>query len=338
MILIISQIEFEESTNKVIDWLDYYQANYLKINGDELIDSFIYSLVDENWRLYSDKFKLPPPCEISVIWNRRWVSNPVLFQKSHVFKDEILNKENLNYIRNEYTTLKELFAYYYKDCKWVDPIENIKLNKLVVLEKAQSIGLEVPKTIITSEKEVLENFIKSNGDVIIKSLYQLKFITIDNTAFNMYTEKISLELLDKLPETFFPACFQTLINKKFEIRIFYFFGQISAMVIFSQLEDATKIDFRAENYNDLSIKKTPFLLPSALNEKIDALMKELGLCTGSIDMLVSNKNEYIFLEVNPIGQFGMTSVPCNYHIEKDIALKFIEMDKEFYERKLTPQA
>ncbi|ULT23575.1 hypothetical protein KUH03_31055 [Sphingobacterium sp. E70] len=133
-----------------------------------------------------------------------------MLQKSHVFKDEILNKENESYIRNEYAALKELFAYYYKDCKWIDPIENIKLNKLVVLEKAKAIGLEIPKTLITGEKSVLRNFIKSNGEVIIKSLYQLKFMKIDHTAFNMYTEKINADLLDKLPETFFSSLFSDL--------------------------------------------------------------------------------------------------------------------------------
>ncbi|ULT23576.1 hypothetical protein KUH03_31060 [Sphingobacterium sp. E70] len=110
-----------------------------------------------------------------------------------------------------------------------------------------------------------------------------------------------------------------------------------SMVIFSQLDDATKIDFRAENYNDLSIKKTPFLLPDALNKKIKILMKELGLCTGSIDMIVSDKDEYIFLEVNPIGQFGMTSIPCNYHIEKKLHSNLWKWIKDFMKENLLPK-
>ncbi|GEM_PF-2524516 len=37
-----------------------------------------------------------------------------------------------------------------------------------------------------------------------------------------------------------------------------------------------------------------------------------------------------FLEINPIGQFGMTSIPCNYYLKKRNALKFIEIGKKFY--------
>jgi len=43
------------------------------------------------------------------------------------------------------------------------------------------------------------------------------------------------------------------------------------------------------------------------------------LNSGSIDILVTPNNEYVFLEVNPVGQFGMVSQPCNYYLEKRIA-------------------
>jgi D-alanine-D-alanine ligase-like ATP-grasp enzyme len=48
-------------------------------------------------------------------------------------------------------------------------------------------------------------------------------------------------------------------------------------------------------------------------------MNKLDLNCGSIDMIVTPKNEYVFLEVNPVGQFGMVSYPCNYNLEKKIA-------------------
>jgi len=40
---------------------------------------------------------------------------------------------------------------------------------------------------------------------------------------------------------------------------------------------------------------------------------------GSIDMIVSADNEYIFLEVNPKGQYGMVSHPCGYNLDYEIA-------------------
>ena len=38
-------------------------------------------------------------------------------------------------------------------------------------------------------------------------------------------------------------------------------------------------------------------------------------------MIQSDKNELVFLEINPVGQFGMVSSPCNYYLEKKVASK-----------------
>ena len=48
-------------------------------------------------------------------------------------------------------------------------------------------------------------------------------------------------------------------------------------------------------------------------------MKHIGLNTGSIDMIKSVDGNYYFLEVNPSGQFGMTSFPCNYNLHEKVA-------------------
>lgn len=58
-------------------------------------------------------------------------------------------------------------------------------------------------------------------------------------------------------------------------------------------------------------------------------MEVIDLNSGSIDMLVSKKNEYIFLEVNPIGQFAQVSYPCNYYIQKEIASELIKIKNGF---------
>jgi glutathione synthase/RimK-type ligase-like ATP-grasp enzyme len=48
-------------------------------------------------------------------------------------------------------------------------------------------------------------------------------------------------------------------------------------------------------------------------------MLQLELTTASIDLIVDLNENYVFLEVNPDGQFGMISYPCNYYLEKEIA-------------------
>ena len=49
------------------------------------------------------------------------------------------------------------------------------------------------------------------------------------------------------------------------------------------------------------------------------LMHDLELNTGSIDLVLGQDGKYYFLEVNPCGQYRMTSDPCNYYLDKLIA-------------------
>jgi hypothetical protein len=110
------------------------------------------------------------------------------------------------------------------------------------------------------------------------------------------------------------------IYKSFEVRAFFIDNEWYSMAIFSQNDEQTKTDFR--QYNSLKPNRfVPFRLPQVIILKLVALMKQLNYQTGSIDMVCNKKGEFIFLEVNPVGQFGMTSIPCNYCIEKIIAEK-----------------
>ena len=108
------------------------------------------------------------------------------------------------------------------------------------------------------------------------------------------------------------------MEKAFELRIFYLRGKFYSTAIFSQNDEQTKVDFR--NYNDDKPNRViPFNIPKKLKIKLNKLMRKLKLDSGSIDIIVTNKGEYVFLEVNPVGQFTQVSSPCNYYLEKEIA-------------------
>ena len=52
------------------------------------------------------------------------------------------------------------------------------------------------------------------------------------------------------------------------------------------------------------------------------LFESKELNSGSIDLIKpKDESNLVFLEINPVGQFGMVSHPCNYNIEKLIAQK-----------------
>ncbi len=48
-------------------------------------------------------------------------------------------------------------------------------------------------------------------------------------------------------------------------------------------------------------------------------MVSAELNCGSIDMICSPNGEYVFLEVNPVGQYQWLERNCNYFISKHVA-------------------
>ncbi len=86
------------------------------------------------------------------------------------------------------------------------------------------------------------------------------------------------------------------------------------MAIFSQFDNATKVDYRKYTNN----RNVPFNLPQIVEKKIVNLMNLLSLDSASLDLIKGLDGMYYFLEVNPSGQFGNVSYFCNYYIEHNI--------------------
>jgi hypothetical protein len=76
MILILSTDDMEQSTDSIIDWLEYYNVNYKRINGEILNSKQEYSFrisngINNEVRNSNSIFSLNPE-DVSVIWFRRW--------------------------------------------------------------------------------------------------------------------------------------------------------------------------------------------------------------------------------------------------------------------------
>jgi len=162
------------------------------------------------------------------------------------------------------------------------------------------------------------DFLSVNDRVISKDINDAFHFYHPKEQFGTYAELITKNNLDEIPDTFIPSLVQKYIEKKIEIRTFFFMNEIKSMAIFSQNDSKTKVDFRKYNLKKPN-RTVPFKLPVEIENKLTDLMKSLDLETGSIDLIMTPINDFYFLEVNPVGQFGMVSQPCNYPLEKRIA-------------------
>lgn len=323
MVLIVSQ-KADLSTCEVMDWVRYFNHECVRINVDEdLLKSLHFDIHDlENLALYFEDeiIKLE---DIKGYWYRRG-GIPKYYQKKDTlpefFNTSQIKSKVYQHLKSEDHSLNVFLHYVFEngENKVLGNKKTADICKLVQLDKATRVGFKVPKSIVTSEKRYLKKFKETHGEIITKGVQEVILTQDDDNRYFGYTEGVSDEVIDSLPDHFFPSFFQEKIEKQYELRVFYLNGVCYSMAIFSQNDQQTETDFRKYN-RDKENRRIPYQLPNDIAEKVHALMQSLKLHTGSLDLIYSVDNEYVYLEVNPVGQFGMVSDPCNYQLEKKIA-------------------
>jgi len=319
MILILSDHD-DHSTNIVIDWLKHFNAPYLRINEIDKLKIKAIQLKDSDWDVQIEYgAQVVRFDDITSFWYRRgnFSFELPLFQA----ETTIQYRENLeSTLKHETVILKYLLHFLLKKKRSLGNYNDIKVNKLINLHIAASCGLKVPQTLISSSKNQIADFL-SEKKCITKPISEVFFISDSTYSGIAYTSLVEEQHLKEKDDLFFPSLVQENIEKKYELRIFYLNGKCYSMAIFSQLDRQTVVDFR--NYNvERPNRGIPFVLPNEILTKVKKFMAEIELISGSIDMIVDVNNNYYFLEVNPVGQFGMVSTPCNYFLEKKLA-KFL---------------
>lgn len=300
MILIISREE-DYTTQEVCKWLRYFEKNFVLINESNKILEIKIKSGEIKITTNYEEFSL---YEVKSFWYRRG--------KFFFDKEECLDKQNYF----DYKLLEEMrivndylmsrlgsYDYFNKD-----------LNKLVVLDIANELGFKTPKSLLTYQKDDLKSYFNGNR-IITKTLGEVISYMDEENTYSSTTTEVKM---DELEDHFHLSFFQQLIEKKYEIRTFVYNGKFYSSAIFSQLEEKTKIDYRNYDYTKLN-RQVAYQLPASLEDKILKLLGKLNLTSGSIDFIYGVDHEYYFLEINPIGQFGMLSTVCNYYCEKEIA-------------------
>ncbi|MFD0701896.1 grasp-with-spasm system ATP-grasp peptide maturase [Myroides pelagicus] len=339
MILILGR-EDDLSTTNVCEWLYHYNAKFFVLNTDDdhskiKIDYFNFLEKKFLIRKKGIEYNL---FDVNVVWNRRHGLDPKKFTNTYVTLDsqffpEEKNKFHYHHTLEETRTLFEFIHHF------IESNVNYKLgsffandvNKLVVLQSALAFGLKIPDSyILSTKKDLIEKInLLSPKRLITKPLTQGVYNAgLDGKyQYYNYVNAVEIDFVNEVEEVFFPSLFQEEIEKQLELRIFFLEDDYYSMAIFSQENETSKQDFRQNEYWNEPLRCVPFDLPHEIVEKLKSLMKKLKLNTGSIDMILTPEFEYVFLEVNPCGQFIMTSEPCNYNLEQKVALKLLHYDK-----------
>jgi glutathione synthase/RimK-type ligase-like ATP-grasp enzyme len=194
-----------------------------------------------------------------------------------------------------------------------------KFTQLVVAER---VGLATPVTRYLCDLTAAADFADAHGGQIVYKPFTpyLGPPRVDGRITELYSQVVSASELraqagDNLVAT--PGIFQPYVDKAFELRVVYVGGTIFACRIESQQSTVADKDWRRYD-----LANTPHLvhgLDATVERKVGELMRRMNLCFGSLDFIVTPEGEHVFLEVNPVGQFGWIAAQTGLPIHERLA-------------------
>jgi glutathione synthase/RimK-type ligase-like ATP-grasp enzyme len=181
------------------------------------------------------------------------------------------------------------------DVHWVNipSRDAVAMHKPYQLTLAQKIGLEVPPTLMTNDVEEARTFWRQHeGEVIYKQFIALPDAWRETRRLKPQEESLA----DSIAHA--PVIFQKHVPAVADIRVTAVGG-----AFYAAATDVRDADYPQDVRMNLDAKYVVHELPAETKAKLSALMERLGLVYGAIDLRLSPEGRYVFLEINPAGQF-----------------------------------
>jgi hypothetical protein len=220
---------------------------------------------------------------VRTVWHRRRFLPPIASR--HPVRDQ-------RYFQREWTDmLSGMFASL--DDAWFvnDPGRMDAAVKPLQLRLAQQLGLRIPDTLITNDPVAAAAFVQRHEERIVhKTLAAPRHRFLPTKAWSASDRHAWDNLV------FSPTIFQEMVTGCRELRITVIGDRLFAAEF---RPAADLIDGRLD-------VRTPYRLhrlPTDISRRLLALVRQLGLVFSTIDMKLTDDGEYVFLEVNPMGQF-----------------------------------
>lgn len=315
--------QHEPSTDQVVKHLNDLGCEAVRLNCEEFALA-VKCTVDlsgpaRHFKIESDGAAITSG-QIQSVWHRRWgyPAYPASFDEA-----------TISFCFSEATALMGGLPSSER-LRWVNDIqaERKASNKILQLALVQDIGFRIPETIVTNDPNMVEEFMtRLQGGIIFKPvsgasvLYRTyvdrvidtleeKFVGakinrgMPKVSQVLYTQLLTREKL-KLIHTlkWSPAIFQEFIHKIADVRVTVVGSNIFSCLIHSQDKPETSVDFRVMN-SGIDLKHEIIELPDHVSLFVKEITQRLKLEFACIDFVIDRASgEYVFLEVNPAGQW-----------------------------------
>jgi glutathione synthase/RimK-type ligase-like ATP-grasp enzyme len=309
MILIIAPKD-DHTAQTIVKYLPENQVIWLDTTFGQL-NSFV-DLDNEKLQIGKKSFDFE---EIKSVYYRRNLDNIIRDEKVHIYP----TKEHIRFVQG--------LEYVLPHAHWINkPSDNrsadFKVRQLIL---AKSLGFAIPKnTHFGDQVPVLEK----EKTYILKTISgNLAYKTNRGKFYLIGTKTYQTNEFENVQNLGCPNILQEYTEKSYELRVTIVGKKIFAFRVNSQEtgNKDTAVDFR--NWSDSGLKFELIKMPPEIEQKCLQIMKKLNLVYGAIDLIVDKNGEYVFLEINPAGQYGWLDVLIKEKISKAITKELMKSIK-----------
>ncbi len=247
--------------------------------------------------------------QVKAVWLRRlW--QPKLSPKLPAQFYEACARESSTTLNNFWDSCR--------NARWIDRLDAINAaeNKLRQLRIATEIGLQIPRTLVTNSPDRVREFYSAVGGKMVAKLQTPLSTGMEGSSFFMYTSQVQPEdLLAAETLRHSPMVFQELIPKLREFRVICVGNEVFVGALDASKYEGKTLDWR----NSAECGWEHGTLPDLIVKHLQTMLAKLNLTFGAFDLIQTPDDRYIFLEINPSGEWGMLERDLDYPIAAAIA-------------------
>lgn len=299
-VLIITRSDDSESVNMVIRAIERKGGESIRFDTDRYptdlrLSAYYGKGNDERLTLTDDdgEFDLR---EVEAVWHHRLNYGAKL--------RTTLDKQILHACLNEtraaaQSMLSSLAAFR------MDALPHIRRaeNKLLQLQVARKLGLEIPRTLTTNDPTAVRAFAGSCESGIVTEMLSSFAVDEAGSEFVVFTNPVTPEdLVDLSGLNLCPMTFQEMIPKAFEIRTTVVGNRVMSASINPLTSERAARDWGRDGLRMIQDWQH-YELPREVEGNILRLMDYFVLNYGVIDIIVTPDGRHIFMGINPVGEF-----------------------------------
>jgi len=253
--------------------------------------------------------------DVSAVWSRR-IWEPTLDPELDARFRELCRAEAAEALAGFFEALG--------GARWVNRPREDRLasHKPRQLRLAGELGLRVPRTLLTNDPDHARRFFGELGGAVVCKLQRAPSVSMEAAPLRMHTSVVRTEDLGELDALrHAPMLFQENVPKALELRAVVVGDELFVGAIDASASATGATHWRAAASNEVAWTKGSVSGQTA--ERLRELARRLGLVFGAIDLIRTPSGEEVFLEINPVGEWGMLERDLDLPISEAIARSLV---------------